>query len=128
MDESIVERVRRCVMKVLALKHEDVKPASRLMSELGAESLDLIELMYVLEDEFKIRLDQDALSLSAQLGLPEAELHEKEILTPRALELLRARFPEAGELLKPGVTRRQLAGLLTVAEVARSVERRLAGR
>ena len=125
MDVSIIERVQKCVRKVLALKPDEVTPESRLMSDLGAESLDLVELMYVLEEEFAIQLDQKDMSLSAQLGLPETELHQSEVLTPRALELLRARFPKAGSLLRDGATRRQLSALLTVEEIARSVEKKL---
>jgi hypothetical protein len=79
----------------------------------------------VLEAEFSIRLDQKDLSLSAQLGLPEEELYHYEVLTPRALELLRQRFPKECGLLKEGATRRQLSALLTVEEVARAVERKL---
>jgi acyl carrier protein len=126
VDSSIVERVQKCIRQVLALKPEQVSPDSRLMTDLGAESLDLVELMYLLEAEFTIKLDQQDMSLSAQLGLTDAELHHSEVLTPRALELLRQRFPKAQDVLKEGVTRRKLAALLTVEEIARSVERKLA--
>lgn len=126
MTASILERVQKCVQKVLALKPEQITPGSRLMGDLGAESLDLVELMYVLEEEFSIHMDQQDMSLSAQLGLPEAELHNAEVLTPRALELLRARYPKASDMLKPGVTRRQLGALLTVEEIASAIERKVA--
>jgi len=124
---DIVARVSARVAEVLALDAGEVKPESRLINELGAESLDLVELMYLLEQEFKIRLSKDDMSLSAQLGMPEEELHDKEVLTPKALELLRQRFPRAADDLKQGITRRHLATLLTVEEIAKSVERKLAG-
>lgn len=126
IDEAVAEGVKRCVRRVLALAPEKVSLTSRLMVDLGAESLDLVELMYLLEAEFSIRLEQDDLSLSRQLGLPEAELHRGEVLTPTALELLRRRHPDAGDLLREGITRRELAALLTVGEVARTVARKLA--
>jgi acyl carrier protein len=119
------ERVRKCLAEVLALDPDTIAPGSKLIGDLGAESLDLVELMYLLEQEFNIRLEQEDLSLSAQLGLPEEEIHQNEVLTPRALELLRARYPDAHEILKPGVTRGKLANLLTVAEVARSLEKKI---
>ena len=40
------------------------------------------------------------------------------MLTPKALELLRQRFPRGADDLKEGITRRHLATLLTVEEVA----------
>lgn len=122
-----VDRVRKCVAEVLALAPAEVRPESRLMDDLGAESLDLVELMFLLEQEFDVQLDRKDLSLSAQLGLPEDELHRGEVLTEEALRRLRERFPQADELLQDGVTTRHLAALLTVEEVARSLARRLAG-
>jgi len=121
-------RVARCVGEVLALDPEKVSASSRLMQELGADSLDLVELMYLLEQEFEITLGKEDLSLAAQLGLPEAEIHQHEVLTPRALELLRARFPWATDVLVDGISRKHLAALITVEEVATSVERRLAAK
>ncbi len=126
--EEIIERVARCVTEILALEPGKVQPASRLMQDLGADSLDLVELMYVLEQEFEIILGKEDVSISAQLGMPEAQIHEHEVLTPAALERLRERFPRARDLFVPGLTRKHLAALLTVEEVARAVERKLAAR
>ncbi len=123
--DDVVARVARRVAEVLALSPAEVKPDSRLMNDLDADSLDLVELMFLLEQEFGIRLTREDLSLSAQLGLPEEELRTGEVLTPRAVDLLRARFPAAGNVLHEGVTRRELAALLTVEEIARSVRARL---
>jgi acyl carrier protein len=125
MSEQVQERVAKCVAQVLALSPGEIRADARLMEDLGAESLDLVELMYVLEAEFGIVLEQDDLSLSAQLGLSDAEIHRGEVLTDRALELLRQRFPGSEQLLVPGVTGRQLGALLTVAEVARAVSTKL---
>jgi acyl carrier protein len=127
MFQDILDRVRKRVAEVLAIVPDDILPDSKLVDDLGAESLDLVELMYMLEQEFDIRLSRDDLSLSAQLGIPEDEIHDNEVLTARALELLRERFPKARDLLQDGITRRHLAALLTVEEVAQAVRKRLAG-
>ncbi len=71
VSSDTVARVAKCVAEVLARQPGEVKPGSRLMNDLGADSLDLVELMYLLEQEFDIRLSRDDLSLSAQLGIPE---------------------------------------------------------
>jgi len=126
MSDEVVEGVVRCVAEVLAIEAEEISPESRLIDDLGAESLDLVELIFVLEQEFKIRMSKADVSLTAQLGLEEEEIHKDEVLTRRALELLRERFPDAQEILVEGSLRRDLAALLTVAEIARSVRQRLA--
>jgi acyl carrier protein len=125
MDPAVVERVKACVARVVAVAPEAVLPESRLTQDLGYDSLDLVELMFVLEQAFAIRLEQEDMSLSAQLGLPEAELHHNEVLTPRALELLRARYPTAGALLKDGIARKDLVALVSVEGIAATVERKL---
>jgi acyl carrier protein len=114
------------VGEVLAREPAALEPGARLVGDLGADSLDLVELMYVLEQEFGVRFDKADLSLSGQLGLPEEETHRDEVLTERALELLREQHPDGADALRPGTRRQDLAGLLTVAAVARSVDRKLA--
>ena len=126
--ETVQERLIRCVAQVLAKSPEVVSPQSRLIEDLGADSLDLVELMYMLEDEFALKLDKQDMSLSAQLGLPESEVHDHEVLTPKALALLRERYPQAQALLREGVTRARLASLLTVEALANGIERKLAAK
>ena len=126
MSDEILTKVMSCVAEVLALEPDEISAGASLMEELGADSLDLVELMYLLEQEFGVALSQQDLSLSAQLGIPESEIHEEEVLTPKALELLRQRFPNATEMLVEGTQSQQLADLLTVEEVAKSMERKLA--
>ena len=123
-----IERIIRCVAQVLARNPGEVSPQSRLIEDLGADSLDLVELMYVLEDEFAIKLDNQDLSLSAQLGLPENEVHQNDVLTPKALTLLHERYPQAAALLHEGVTRARLAPLLTVEALAAGIGNKLAAK
>jgi acyl carrier protein len=126
MSEELQGRVRKRVAEVLALQPEEVRADASLVDDLGADSLDLVDLMFTLEKEFGITLKRQDLSLTAQLGIPEEEVHRNEILTPKALDLLRARFPAAAEKLREGSTRKQLAVLLTVEEISRAVGRKLA--
>jgi acyl carrier protein len=127
-DPSVQDRVIRCVAQVLAKSPTEITPQSRLLADLGADSLDLVELMYVLEDEFSLKLDKQDLSLSAQLGLPEDEVHDHEVIKPKALQLLRERYPQAKDLLRDGVTRMQLASLLTAEAVAIGIGNKLAAK
>ncbi len=126
MSDETIQRVSKCVAEVLALDLHNVRPQSKLIEDLKADSLDLVELMYLLEQEFEITLSRNDMSVSAQLGLPEEELHQNEVLTPKALEMLRERFPWAQHLLNDGIQRKHLAALITVEEIANAIERKLA--
>ena len=56
---SLDDQVRNLVAKELGKKPEEVLQISRLNEDLGADSLDHIELMIVLEDEFEVNIPDD---------------------------------------------------------------------
>ena len=49
---SIEERVKKIVVDQLGVKEEDVTPNASFVDDLGADSLDTVELVMALEDEF----------------------------------------------------------------------------
>ena len=58
---SIEERVIQVVAEQLGIKENEVKFESRFVEDLGADSLDTVELIMSLEDEFSIEIsDNDA--------------------------------------------------------------------
>lgn len=58
---SIEERVAKMVAEQLGVKEDDVKPASSFVEDLGADSLDTVELIMALEEEFDTEIpDEDA--------------------------------------------------------------------
>ncbi len=59
------ERVKKIVAEQLGLKVEDVKDDASFVDDLGADSLDTVELVMALEDEFEIEiLDEEAEKIS----------------------------------------------------------------
>ncbi|MDO8908949.1 MAG: acyl carrier protein [Pseudohongiella sp.] len=58
---SIEERVKKIVCEQLGVKEEDVKLSSSFVEDLGADSLDTVELVMALEEEFETEIpDEDA--------------------------------------------------------------------
>ena len=58
---NIEERVKKIVCEQLGAKEEDVKPAASFVNDLGADSLDTVELVMALEEEFETEIpDEDA--------------------------------------------------------------------
>ncbi|MEY8204629.1 MAG: acyl carrier protein [Bermanella sp.] len=63
---SIEERVKKVVCEQLGAKEEDVKGSSRFVDDLGADSLDTVELVMALEEEFETEIpDEDAEKLTS---------------------------------------------------------------
>ena len=58
---SIEERVAKMVAEQLGVKEADVKTSSSFVEDLGADSLDTVELIMALEEEFDTEIpDEDA--------------------------------------------------------------------
>ncbi|MCF0220742.1 MAG: acyl carrier protein, partial [Fibrobacter sp.] len=54
MNEEIFNKVVDVIVAKLEVKAEDVKPESEFGNDLGADSLDRVELVMALEDEFEV--------------------------------------------------------------------------
>ena len=58
---SVEERVRKIVVEQLGVKEEEVSLESSFVDDLGADSLDTVELVMALEEEFETEIpDEDA--------------------------------------------------------------------
>lgn len=56
MNEELLKKVTDVVVDKLGVKAEDVKPESSFVNDLGADSLDRVELVMALEDEFELEI------------------------------------------------------------------------
>lgn len=58
---SIVDKVKAIIVEQLGVEEADVKIESSFIEDLGADSLDIVELVMALEEEFEITIpDEDA--------------------------------------------------------------------
>lgn len=58
---NIEERVKKIIIEQLGVKEEDVKNAASFVDDLGADSLDTVELVMALEEEFDTEIpDEEA--------------------------------------------------------------------
>ena len=58
---SIIDKIRPVLLDFLDIHAEEVMPAAMLIEDLGADSLDMIEIMMSVEEEFRIHiLDEEA--------------------------------------------------------------------
>lgn len=61
MSDDIFNRVKKIVVDRLGVDEADVKMESSFKDDLGADSLDVVELVMELEDEFDLEIsDEDA--------------------------------------------------------------------
>jgi acyl carrier protein len=60
-DKPVEERVKAIIVEQLGVEENDVIPAAKFIEDLGADSLDTVELVMAFEEEFDIEIpDEDA--------------------------------------------------------------------
>ena len=65
MSNEIEQKVKAAVAEQLGVNAEDIKNESSFMDDLGADSLDLVELVMSFENEFGITIpDEDSAQLT----------------------------------------------------------------
>lgn len=58
---SVEEKIKEIIVDQLGVNADDVKPEAKFVDDLGADSLDLTELIMAMEEEFGIEIaDEDA--------------------------------------------------------------------
>ncbi|MCL1473927.1 acyl carrier protein [Argonema antarcticum] len=59
-EQEIFQKVQKIVAEQLSVETTDVKPEAHFTNDLGADSLDTVELVMALEEEFDIEIPDDA--------------------------------------------------------------------
>lgn len=59
-NDAIITKIKEVIANRLGRSIDEVTDEARFIEDLGADSLDLTELLMTLEEEFNIQLDDDA--------------------------------------------------------------------
>jgi acyl carrier protein len=92
--DDVSARVSRVLIEALNVEEDEVRPAATLQGDLGAESIDFLDIVFRLEREFGIKIPRDELfPESIFQGDPEFVRDGK--VTDRGMAELRSRLPHA---------------------------------
>ena len=121
--EEIYGRVRNCVAESLAVSKEQIKSDSRLIDDLGADSLDFLDMIFSLEKEFGLRLRDPKVDLLVRADFSQAQISQNGKLSTESLAQLSEWMPQ---LLNAGeVTMRDVYSHITVDTLVRLLEEKL---
>jgi acyl carrier protein len=124
--EEVERKVVDAVAKSLDLDPDDIKLSSSLQEELGAESLDYLDIAFMLEREFKVQFPRADLLQRAGEFFGEDTLVKDGIVTDMGVEMLRRGMPEINpERFHKGIRAADVAKIFTVATFVRVVMRLL---
>ena len=84
MAEAIADRVRSIIAEQLGVKIEEVTDAASFIDDLGADSLDTVELVMALEEEFGIEIPDEDAEKMATVGDAIKYIEKKASATPSA--------------------------------------------
>ena len=61
MDKELFARFQKCAIEVLSVSADQVTPDAKFGDDLDADSLDLVELVMALEEEFGVEVPEEEL-------------------------------------------------------------------
>ncbi|MDZ4819605.1 MAG: acyl carrier protein [Planctomycetota bacterium] len=121
---EVFEKVKVCLIEALGVDDDEVTPDSSIMGDLGAESIDWLDIVFRLERSFSIKIPHN--ELSPEDILTNVEYVQDGKVTAAGLDQLKKRMPYA-DLSKfaasPEV--QNFPNLLTVQDMVRYVESKL---
>jgi acyl carrier protein len=126
--EEIGEAVRRVVAEALGRAEDEVKLTSILMDDLGAESLDFLDIVFRLEREFDIQITRGEMERAARGDLSADEFAPGGVISERGLARLRELMPEAAHRIGPGLRPSTILTLFSVQTFANMVIGKREGR
>jgi acyl carrier protein len=124
-EAEVFEKVKTCLVEALGVDDDEVTPEASIMGDLGADSIDWLDIVFRLERAFGIKIPHG--ELSPEDILTNAEYVQDGKVTPMGLDQLKQRMPFA-DLSKfesnPAV--QDFPHLLTVQDMVRYVETKVA--
>ena len=89
----------RCVADALALDLDEISPESTLLDELGAESIDLLDILFRIDRATGVKIQSDELASYVQGGIPDEEFGDEDadVITPKGMDQLKKVMPQIAE-------------------------------
>ena len=125
--EEIYEKVKDTLDDALSVEPEEVTPTATLMGDLGAESIDFLDIVFRLEKAFGIKIPQEEMMPREVLSNPAFVTNKK--LNQQGIAALKTAMPHADltEFLKdPDIEK--LSSVFTVDTIVKFVETKLNAR
>ena len=123
--EQVFEQVREVLIDALGVDEEEVVGQATLMGDLGAESIDFLDIVFRLEKAFGIKIPREEL-FPAETLMNNPELVSNGKLTPKGLAELKDKMPHTDlSAFQNDPDINKLADLFTVDSIVKFVEGKL---
>jgi acyl carrier protein len=87
--DAVYPKVAATIADALGCDEDEVKRDSSLINDLGAESIDFLDLVFRLERTFKVKIPRGKIVEDSRGALSEAEFEQKGLVTDKGLAQLK---------------------------------------
>jgi acyl carrier protein len=92
--EEIYAKVQETLVDALGVDEEECKPEATLVGDLGAESIDFLDIVFRLEKNFNVKIPRGEL-FPENLASPDSGFVKDGMVTRAGIDELRKRMPHA---------------------------------
>jgi acyl carrier protein len=125
--DDVFATVRRCVAESLAVEEAKIALDSRLIDDLGADSLDFVDIVFMLDKELDVRVQQTDFNFLTRLDFSSPEVMKGSFLTEQVVARLAEWLPAMRAVAdRTQITPRQLFSLITVEAICLVCQRAMA--
>lgn len=121
-EDRVFEELKKAIVETLSVDENDIKPESSLINDLGAESLDFLDINYRMEQAFGIKMARHFVLEHVEEMFGEGSaIDENGQLTDKAVRMLNMRFEEGMPDLKAGMDMDDVPALVTARSMSGGV-------
>ena len=125
----MLDRIKAIIADALYCDPQDVNGETNLMRDLGAESIDFLDIIFRLEKEFSIKIPKGEIERRAKGNLSDSQFAINGLLTAEGLQQLRLAMPEVDrEEIRSGLYVRDIPTMFRVATFERLVREQRAAK
>lgn len=121
-EEKVFEELKKAIVETLRVDESLITMESSLINDLGAESLDFLDINYRLEQAFGMKMARHfVLEHIEEMFGEGTAIDEDGRLTDKAIELLKIRFGNNMPQLQPGMDMDEIPAMVTVRSMVQGV-------
>ena len=125
--EEVFNKVRETLEDALGVDEDEISPEATLAGDLGAESIDFLDIIFRLEKKFDVKIPRGEL-FPENLASADASFIQDGLVTSSGIEELRQRMPHADvEKLAADPKMENIQDLFTVQMIVNFLDAKLNG-
>ena len=122
---EITDRLRTSLLPVFGLDSiSEIKPEDSLVKNLGADSLDFVEIVFIIEKEFKVVLETKEI-VAGGAEKKADEIFDGGSLTDSGAEVIRKSFSFEPGRFTAGMSKIEIFQMITVRDLASIIKNKL---